>query len=123
LRVSKQLVQVVENRLGPCVAASALPEFFECVPLTAVGPLLLIRRRDVQTPCSFPNLDIPSVKLPKGAGSLRVIVGHCEGHRGPTHTFTPINVWDMRLNGGSLAGPIDEPVVMEYSRRDCTSYG
>jgi hypothetical protein len=53
-----------------------------------------------------------------------VIAGHCEGHRGPTHTFTPINVWDMRLNGGSLAGPIDEPVVMsgpfvmEYSRRD-----
>jgi quercetin 2,3-dioxygenase len=49
------------------------------------------------------NQDIPSVKLPKGAGSLRVIAGDYEGHRGPAHTFTPINVWDMQLNGGSLA--------------------
>jgi redox-sensitive bicupin YhaK (pirin superfamily) len=49
------------------------------------------------------NQDIPSVKLPKGAGLLRVIAGDYEGHRGPAHTFTPINVWDMRLNGGNLA--------------------
>jgi redox-sensitive bicupin YhaK (pirin superfamily) len=49
------------------------------------------------------NQDIASVKLPKGAGSLRVIAGDYEAHRGPAHTFTPINIWDLRLNGGSLA--------------------
>jgi redox-sensitive bicupin YhaK (pirin superfamily) len=49
------------------------------------------------------NQDIPSVRLSKGAGSLRVIAGDYEGQRGPAHTFTPINVWDMRLNGGSLS--------------------
>jgi redox-sensitive bicupin YhaK (pirin superfamily) len=41
--------------------------------------------------------DIPSVDLPDGAGTLRVIAGEYEGRRGPAHTFTPIDVWDVRL--------------------------
>ncbi len=40
---------------------------------------------------------IPSVPLPEGAGRVRVIAGSHEGHRGPAQTFTPINVWDVRL--------------------------
>ena len=46
------------------------------------------------------NADIPAVELPDGAGKLRVIAGDYEGHRGPAQTFSPINVWDVRLNAG-----------------------
>jgi redox-sensitive bicupin YhaK (pirin superfamily) len=41
--------------------------------------------------------DIPTVALPDGAGSLRVIAGEHAGQRGPAKTFTPIQTWDMRL--------------------------
>jgi redox-sensitive bicupin YhaK (pirin superfamily) len=41
--------------------------------------------------------DIPSVDLPDAAGTLRVIAGEYEGRRGPAHSFTPIDVWDVRL--------------------------
>lgn len=49
------------------------------------------------------NRDIPSVELSGGAGTLRVIAGKYEGRRGPAHTFTPIDVWDVRLNQGGAA--------------------
>lgn len=42
--------------------------------------------------------DIPSVELPNGAGLGRVIAGELQGAKGPARTFTPINVWDLRLN-------------------------
>lgn len=47
---------------------------------------------------SILNGDIPSVELPDGAGRVRVIAGDFDGHAGPARTFTPINVWDVRLN-------------------------
>jgi len=31
---------------------------------------------------------------------VRVIAGEFDGKRGPARTFTPIDVWDMRLNQG-----------------------
>ena len=43
--------------------------------------------------------DIPTVNLPSGAGTVRVIAGDYEGHKGPARTFTPIDVWDVRLEG------------------------
>jgi quercetin 2,3-dioxygenase len=46
---------------------------------------------------------IPSVDLPDGTGRVRVIAGEFAGHRGPAHTFTPIDVWDVRLNQGKAA--------------------
>jgi redox-sensitive bicupin YhaK (pirin superfamily) len=42
--------------------------------------------------------DIPTVDLPGGAGTGRVIAGELLGAKGPARTFTPINVWDVRLN-------------------------
>ena len=42
--------------------------------------------------------DIPTVELPGGAGFGRVIAGDLLGARGPARTFTPINLWDVRLN-------------------------
>jgi quercetin 2,3-dioxygenase len=47
--------------------------------------------------------DIPAVELPDGAGTLRVIAGEHDGHRGPAHTFTPIDLWDVRLRQGGTA--------------------
>ncbi|MEO8803891.1 MAG: pirin family protein [Rudaea sp.] len=46
------------------------------------------------------NRDIPVVELPDGAGSVRVIAGEYTGHRGPALTFTPLDVWDVRLHSG-----------------------
>ncbi|MEB0012235.1 pirin family protein [Glaciimonas sp. Gout2] len=47
------------------------------------------------------NKDIPVVSLADNAGTMRVIAGQFEGAQGPAHTFTPINVWDVRLHQGS----------------------
>jgi quercetin 2,3-dioxygenase len=47
--------------------------------------------------------DIPSVELRDRAGTLRVIAGEYEGHHGPAHTFTPIDLWDLRLNQDGVA--------------------
>ncbi len=46
--------------------------------------------------------DIPVIPLADNAGTLRVIAGEFEGHGGPAHTFTPIQVWDMRLAQGGI---------------------
>jgi quercetin 2,3-dioxygenase len=47
------------------------------------------------------NAGIPVVELANGAGSARVIAGQFQGARGPARTFTPVNLWDLRLRGGS----------------------
>lgn len=47
--------------------------------------------------------DIPSVPLPDDAGRVRVIAGSYAGHTGPAHTFSPIEVWDVRMNSGKRA--------------------
>ena len=47
--------------------------------------------------------DIPAVALPGAAGKVRVIAGEYDGHRGPARTFTPVDVWDVRLNQGKTA--------------------
>jgi hypothetical protein len=43
------------------------------------------------------DADVPTVELDDGAGKLRVIAGAFGGRNGPACTFTPINVWDVRL--------------------------
>ena len=47
--------------------------------------------------------DIPDVALKDNAGRLRLIAGEFDGHRGPAHTFTDIQVWDIRLQAGKSA--------------------
>lgn len=44
--------------------------------------------------------DIPVLPLANNAGQLRLIAGEFAGTRGPARTFTPIDVWDLRLNAG-----------------------
>lgn len=47
------------------------------------------------------SADIPVVELPDGTGKARVIAGELLGTKGPARTFTPVNVWDLRLNRGT----------------------
>lgn len=46
---------------------------------------------------------IPVVTLPDGAGTVRVIAGQCNDVKGPAKTFTPVNLWDVRLARGAKA--------------------
>lgn len=50
---------------------------------------------------------IPEVTLSDHAGQVRVIAGEYRGKTGPAHTFTPINLWDVRLNANH---PVDLPL-------------
>jgi len=57
--------------------------------------------KDKMAPASYQGIttaDIPTVELPGEAGRARVIAGELLGAKGPARTFTPINVWDVRLN-------------------------
>lgn len=40
---------------------------------------------------------IPNIELPNNAGTARIIAGAYESAKGAAQTFTPMNVWDMRL--------------------------
>ncbi len=56
---------------------------------------------DKMAPAGYQGItdaDIPVVALPNDAGRVRVIAGTHDGVTGPARTFTPINVWDVRLN-------------------------
>ncbi len=53
--------------------------------------------------------DIPTVALPNGAGSLRVIAGRYGDATGPARTFTTLNMWDVALTqGGSVTLDVPE---------------
>jgi len=43
------------------------------------------------------NAQIPTVNLPDNNGTVRVIAGEFAAAKGPAKTFTPVNVWDIRL--------------------------
>lgn len=47
--------------------------------------------------------NIPKVPLAGGAGTLRVIAGDFAGVRGPARTFTPVDLWDLRLRAQGQA--------------------
>ncbi|SAK76421.1 pirin family protein [Caballeronia ptereochthonis] len=58
-------------------------------------------RQAIFHPRTFAARDIPTVPLPDYAGHVRIIAGNYAGVRGPAHTFTPMDVWDVRLNPAS----------------------
>ena len=63
--------------------------------------------KDKMTPAHYQGItdaSIPSVALPDGAGRVRVIAGEFDGNKGPAETYTPMNVWDLRLSAGK---PVD----------------
>ncbi|NAW84635.1 pirin family protein [Vibrio sp. V43_P6S15P86] len=58
---------------------------------------------DKMTPPNYQAItkaDIPEVSLANNVGTLRPIAGHFDGHQGPVNTFSPMHVWDLRLNAG-----------------------
>jgi len=59
--------------------------------------------RDKMTAPGYQTLkdaQIPCVDLPDDAGRLRVIAGAFDDHPGPARTFTPMDVWDVRIRQG-----------------------
>jgi len=46
---------------------------------------------------------IPTVTLANNAGLVRVIAGQYQNTQGPAQIFSPINVWDIRLNPNGKA--------------------
>lgn len=50
---------------------------------------------------SILNSDISVVDLADGTGTARIIAGAFSGAKGPAQTFTPVNVWDLRINSGA----------------------
>lgn len=59
--------------------------------------------KDKMTPAGYQTLldgDIPDIALKDDAGRLRLIAGTFQGQHGPAKTFTPIDLWDLRLNAG-----------------------
>lgn len=58
---------------------------------------------------------ITDVALANDAGIARIIAGTFENVKGAAHTFTPMNVWDLRLNAGktlSLSLPSGHTTVL-----------
>lgn len=55
------------------------------------------------------NKDIPQVQLPENSGTVRVIAGDFAGTQGQASTFTPVNLWDIKINAGcSVELPVKE---------------
>jgi redox-sensitive bicupin YhaK (pirin superfamily) len=51
---------------------------------------------------------IPAIELKHGVGVARIIAGDFDGHKGPAHTFTPMNVIDLKLQKGKVDIAIPE---------------
>ncbi|WP_395448996.1 pirin family protein [Aminobacter sp. UC22_36] len=91
-------------------AAGILHEEFHSQDFTRKGGTLEMVQLWVNLPAKDKNADpgyqtllaqdIPEIKLPEDAGTIRVIAGERDGHKGPARTFTPINVWDLSLRQG-----------------------
>lgn len=71
--------------------------------------------KDKMSPPHYQSIldnQIPAINLPNDQGIIRVIAGEFAGVTGPAHTFTPINVWDLRLTHEQ---PIDLAVPGGYN--------
>lgn len=49
---------------------------------------------------SISNNQIPSVSLDEQGSIMRIIAGEYQGVKGPANTYTPVNLWDLRLSAG-----------------------
>jgi quercetin 2,3-dioxygenase len=56
----------------------------------------------------IPASQIPIVALPDGSGEVRVIAGACQGIRGPAHTFTTLDLWEVRTRAGTHTRIVQE---------------
>nr|WP_253341805.1 pirin family protein [Neisseria sp. HSC-16F19] len=75
-------------------------------PFEMVQLWVNLPQQDKMTPAHYQGItdaQIPAVALPEEAGLVRVIAGTFDGNTGPAATYSPMNVWDVRLNAGSQA--------------------
>jgi quercetin 2,3-dioxygenase len=70
---------------------------FEMVQLWVNLPA--VHKMDAPRYQEITSAHIPVVSLPNDAGSVRVIAGAFADTQGAAKTFSPVNVWDVRLNG------------------------
>lgn len=49
---------------------------------------------------SILSRDIPLITLPENSGTVRVIAGDFAGTQGAASTFSPVNLWDIKLLAG-----------------------
>ena len=47
------------------------------------------------------NAEMAKVQLPEGAGEVEVIAGEFQGNKGPASTFSPINMFNVKLKKGA----------------------
>ena len=62
--------------------------------------------RDKMAPPRYQSIvasTIPSVELSDGRGTVHVIAGEYRGQHGPARTFTPMDLWDVKLRAGKTA--------------------
>ncbi len=52
---------------------------------------------------SIKDAQVPRISLADEAGFVRVIAGEFNGSKGPARTFTPVNLWDVRLKANHRA--------------------
>lgn len=77
-----------------------------------------LRSRDKSSPPKYQDLrddQFPRAELDGGAGTVRVIAGEFADTRGAASTFSPINVWDLKLNadaGFELKVPAGHTTVL-----------
>ena len=72
-------------------------------PFEMVQLWVNLPKKDKMTAAGYQGIvdaQIPAVALPNDAGTLRVIAGSYDGNAGPARTFSPMNVWDVRLAAG-----------------------
>ena len=91
-------------------AAGILHEEFHSEAFTSTGGELDMAQLWVNLPAkmkmsapayqAIESKNIPAVALDGGAGTARIIAGNYGGQTGPAHTFSPLHVWDLRLNPG-----------------------
>jgi len=94
-------------------AGGILHEEFHSEPFTRRGGALEMVQlwvnlpaRDKMSPPGYQAItdaQIPAVDLAGGAGRVRVIAGEFGGIRGPARTYTPMDVWDVRVRAGREA--------------------
>jgi redox-sensitive bicupin YhaK (pirin superfamily) len=68
-------------------------------PFRVVQLWVNLPAKDKMAPPAYQSITrdtIPTVAL--DGGSARVIAGELDGIRGPARTFTPVNLWDIRLD-------------------------
>jgi redox-sensitive bicupin YhaK (pirin superfamily) len=104
------------GRIGPgdvqwmTAASGILHEEFHSEHFTRAGGTMSMMQLWVNLPArhkmtkpryqTILDANIPRVALGDGDGTLRVIAGEWEGRKGPAETFTPIEVWDLRVADG-----------------------